>query len=202
MASLSSNCFQVCSTDTADIWTIERRTHIGLPGAANGRCNGSNRPNKLKTFSPLAHSSMAIFVHVGAGFPNHLSRDPLRGIRYLAAGYLCPTASMICPKSPHWRPDHPLRLNVTMPFGVMPVRREDIDRQRHAVFLYGNMDLDAPDLLPAIDAAVKATRRLAAGSTVDNYSTRFRSISTRAPPRAAQPVEQPAPKAEPGPAGE
>jgi hypothetical protein len=34
-------------------------------------------------------------------------------------------------------------------FGVMLVRGRDIDRQRDAVFVYGNMDLDALDLLPA-----------------------------------------------------
>jgi hypothetical protein len=42
----------------------------------------------------------------------------------------------------------------------MPVRRRDIDRKRDAVFVNGNMDLDAPDLLAATDAAVKAARRL------------------------------------------
>ena len=39
--------------------------------------------------------------------------------------------------------------------GVMLVRGGDIDRQRDTVVVYGNMDLDAPDLLPAVDAAVK-----------------------------------------------
>jgi hypothetical protein len=52
-------------------------------------------------------------------------------------------------------------------FGVMLVRGGDIDRQRDTVFVYGNMELDAPDLLPAVDAAVKATRRRATGSTID-----------------------------------
>jgi hypothetical protein len=37
-------------------------------------------------------------------------------------------------------------------FGVMPVRRRDVDRQRDAVFVDGNMDLDALDLLPAVIA--------------------------------------------------
>jgi hypothetical protein len=40
-------------------------------------------------------------------------------------------------------------------FGVMAVRRCDIDRPRDAVFLNGYLDLDAADFLPAIDAARK-----------------------------------------------
>ena len=35
------------------------------------------------------------------------------------------------------------------PFAVMPVRRRDIDRQRDAVFVDRNMDLDAANLLAA-----------------------------------------------------
>jgi len=49
----------------------------------------------------------------------------------------------------------------------MTVRRGDIDRQRDAVFLNGDLDLDAADLLAAIDAAVKTARRPATGATVD-----------------------------------
>src|SRR5207302_653887 len=41
------------------------------------------------------------------------------------------------------------------PFGVMAVRRRDIDRQRNAVFLNRDLDLDATDLLAAINAALK-----------------------------------------------
>jgi hypothetical protein len=48
----------------------------------------------------------------------------------------------------------------------MPVRWRDIDRQRHAVFLNGHLDLDAADLLAAVDAARKATRRRASGATM------------------------------------
>jgi hypothetical protein len=52
-------------------------------------------------------------------------------------------------------------------FRVMPVRRRDIDRQRHAVSINGNMDFDAPDLPSAVDPAVKAARRRATGSAID-----------------------------------
>jgi hypothetical protein len=85
---------------------------------------------------------------------------------------------------------------------IVPVRRRDIDRQRDAVFVNGDLDLDASDLLPAIDAAVKATRRRATGSTIDDDGARFRSIPARAPPGTAQPIEQPAPEAKPGPTSE
>src|SRR5208283_2215619 len=87
-------------------------------------------------------------------------------------------------------------------FGVMAVRRRDIDRQRDAVFLNGHLDLDAADLLAAIDAALKTARRRATGATVDDHGARFRGIPAGAPPAAAQPIEQPAPEAEPGPTGE
>src|SRR5208282_5559539 len=80
-------------------------------------------------------------------------------------------------------------------FRVMPVRRRDINRQRDAVFVDGNMDFDAPDLLATVDPALKAARRRATGSTVDDHGARFRTIPARAPPGAAQPVEQPAPEA-------
>src|ERR1700720_4690619 len=83
----------------------------------------------------------------------------------------------------------------------MPVRRRDIDGQRDAVFLNGHLDLDAADLFAAIDAARKATRRRAAGATVNDHGARLRSITAGAPPGAAQPIEQPTPEAEPGPAG-
>jgi hypothetical protein len=41
----------------------------------------------------------------------------------------------------------------------MAVPRCDIDRQRSAVFVHGHLDLDAADLLAAIDATLKAARR-------------------------------------------
>src|SRR3954469_14600913 len=82
--------------------------------------------------------------------------------------------------------------------GVMVVRRRDIDRQRDAVFVDGDLDLDAADLLAAVDAARKAAWRRTTGSTVDDYGARFRGIATGPPPSAAEPVEQPAPEAKPG----
>src|SRR3954447_7853185 len=88
------------------------------------------------------------------------------------------------------------------PFRVMPVRRRDVDRQRDAVFVDRNMDLDAADLLAAVDAALKAAWRRTTGSTVDHHSARLRSILTGEAPGAAQSVEQAAPEAKPGPASE
>lgn len=44
-------------------------------------------------------------------------------------------------------------------FRVMAVRRRDIDRQRDALFLNGNLDLDATDLLAAINAALETAWR-------------------------------------------
>src|SRR3954464_4549036 len=82
-------------------------------------------------------------------------------------------------------------------FGVMPIGRCDIDRQRNAIFLNGHLDLNAADLLAAIDAARKAVRRRAAGSTVDDHGARLRSIPAGQAPAAAQPVEQAAPEARP-----
>src|SRR3954464_2683713 len=87
-------------------------------------------------------------------------------------------------------------------FGVMAVRRCDIDRQRDAVFLHGELDLDATDLLAAVDATLKAARRRATGSTVDHHRTRLRRIAAGQAPAAAQSVEQAAPEAELGPARE
>src|SRR3954451_12269327 len=87
-------------------------------------------------------------------------------------------------------------------FCVMAVRWHDIDRQRDAVFLHGELDFDATDLLAAINAARKAAWRRAAGATVDNHHARFRAITAGTPPGVAQPLEQPTPEPEPGPASE
>jgi hypothetical protein len=84
----------------------------------------------------------------------------------------------------------------------MHIRRRDIDGQGDAVFVDGNLDPDSADLLPAVDAVRKAAWCRATGSAVDDHSTRFRGVTARVPPGAAQPVEQPAPEAEPGPASE
>src|SRR3954470_20656005 len=62
-------------------------------------------------------------------------------------------------------------------FCVMAVRRCDIDRQRDAVFLHGDLDFDATDLLATINAALKAAWRGAAGATVDDHRARFRAIT-------------------------
>src|SRR4051794_40078408 len=42
---------------------------------------------------------------------------------------------------------------------IMPVRWRDMDRQREAVFIHGEMDFDALDLLAAIETAPEASRR-------------------------------------------
>ena len=42
---------------------------------------------------------------------------------------------------------------------VMDIRWRDVDRQREAVFIDCEMDLDALDLLAAIEAAPEASRR-------------------------------------------
>jgi hypothetical protein len=81
----------------------------------------------------------------------------------------------------------------------MPICRRNIDRQRHARFVDGNMDLHASDLLSAVNPALKEARRRAAASAIDDDCAWFRTISAGTPPIAAQPVEQPAPEAEPGP---
>src|SRR6202012_5642787 len=62
-------------------------------------------------------------------------------------------------------------------FGVMAVRGGDIDRQRDAVFLNRHLDLDAADLLAAVNAACKATWRRATGTAVDDHGARFCGIA-------------------------
>src|SRR5690348_4163349 len=64
------------------------------------------------------------------------------------------------------------------------------------------MDLDAADLLAAVDAALTAARCRATGATVDDHRTRLRRVATSQAPGAAQSVEQAAPEAKPGPACE
>src|SRR5208337_625459 len=67
-------------------------------------------------------------------------------------------------------------------FRVMPVCRRNVDSQGNAVFVYGDMDFDALDLLSTVDASVEAARRRAAGSAVDDDGARLRSILASAPP--------------------
>ena len=80
------------------------------------------------------------------------------------------------------------------------VLAEADDRQREAVLaslpssVHAEMDLDAVDLLAAIEAAPEAARRRPAGAAVDDDSTRLRGITAGQPPGAAQPVEQPTPQ--------
>jgi len=52
-------------------------------------------------------------------------------VKRLAKGYLCPTGSMICPKSLRRYPHHPIELNVTMPArGCRLFLLRDIDDAR------------------------------------------------------------------------
>src|SRR5208283_3715458 len=59
-------------------------------------------------------------------------------------------------------------------FRVMPVCRRNVDSQGNAVFVHGDMDLDALDLLSTVDASVEAARRRAPGSAVDDDGARLR----------------------------
>jgi hypothetical protein len=61
-------------------------------------------------------------------------------------------------------------------FGVMPIRRRDIDRQGDTVFVDRNMDFDALDLLSAVYTVVKAAGRQATRSAVDDHDAWFRGI--------------------------
>ena len=84
----------------------------------------------------------------------------------------------------------------------MPVGWRDGDRQREAVLIHREMDLDALDLLAAIEAAREASRRRMTGATVDDDSTGISSIAAGQPPGTDQAVEQATPQTKPGPAGE
>src|SRR5918994_1635451 len=79
------------------------------------------------------------------------------------------------------------------PFRIMRVGRRDIDCQRDTVLFDRDLDLDAADLLAAVDAAREAARCRAAGAAVDHHSARVRRVAASQSPRSAQPVEQPAP---------
>src|SRR3954470_2452174 len=81
---------------------------------------------------------------------------------------------------------------------VMPVGRRDIDRQREAVLVHGEMDFDALDLLAAIGAAAEASRRRMTGAAVEDDGAGLGSIVTSLPPSTDQAVEQAAPQAKPG----
>src|SRR4051794_40783670 len=82
---------------------------------------------------------------------------------------------------------------------VMDIRRRDGDRQRKAVLVDREMDLDALDLLATIEATAEASRCRTTRPAVDDDGAGFGSIAASLPPRLDQAVEQPAPQAKPGP---
>src|SRR3954470_16591476 len=81
---------------------------------------------------------------------------------------------------------------------VMPVGRRDIDRQREAVLVHGEMDFDALDLLAAIEAAAEASRCRMTRPAVEDDGAGIGSIAAGLPPSLDQAVEQAAPQPEPG----
>jgi hypothetical protein len=81
---------------------------------------------------------------------------------------------------------------------VMDIRWRDVDRQREAVFIDCEMDLDALDLLTAIEAAAEAARRWVTGTAINDDGAGIGSVATSLPPSLDQAVEQPAPQPEPG----
>ena len=64
---------------------------------------------------------------------------------------------------------------------VMPVGRRDGDRQREAVFIDRKMDLDAFDLLTAIEAAVETSRCRTTRAAVDDDGAGIGSIAASLP---------------------
>src|SRR5687768_5562680 len=83
---------------------------------------------------------------------------------------------------------------------VMDIRRRDVDRQREAVFIDGEVDLNALDLLAAVEAAREATRRRMTGPAIDDDGAGYGFVAANLPPGKDQAVEQQAPQPEPGPA--
>src|SRR3954469_18243188 len=83
---------------------------------------------------------------------------------------------------------------------VMDVCRRDGDRQRETILVHGEVDLDALDLLAAVEAAPEATRRGPTGAAVEDDGAGFGNIAASLSPSLDQAVEQPAPQAKPGPA--
>jgi hypothetical protein len=86
-------------------------------------------------------------------------------------------------------------------FRIVSVGRRDVDRQGDAILFDAEVDLDATDLLAAIEALREAARRRLAGSAVDHDSTWLGVVTAGQPPGAAKPVKQPTPQPKPGPAG-
>jgi hypothetical protein len=58
-------------------------------------------------------------------------------------------------------------------FRVMPICRRNIDPQGKAVFVHGDMDPDALDLLSAVDASVETARRRPSGPNAQASPGRF-----------------------------
>src|SRR3954467_11124952 len=95
----------------------------------------------------------------------------------------------------------PLLYRLTALPRPMPVCRRDIDRQWEAVLINREMDLDALDLLAAVETAAEASRRRLTGAAVEDDGAGFRGVAPNLPPRQDQAVEQAAPQTKPGPAG-
>src|SRR3954466_1319644 len=143
--------------------------------------------------NPLRNEGSA--VAAGTGLDGDAKRlaslgQPLAPVAEIAQG--CPLEAAAGKLMQHWNDA----------FAVMPVGRRDGDRQREAVLIHGEMDLDALDLLAAIEAAAEASRCRTTGAAVEDNGAGFRSIAAGLPPSQDQAVEQPAPQPEPGPPGE
>src|SRR3954465_5450892 len=65
---------------------------------------------------------------------------------------------------------------------VMDIRRRNGDRQREAVLVHREMDLDALDLLPAVAAAAEARRRRMTGAAVDDDGAGYGFVAASLPP--------------------
>lgn len=74
---------------------------------------------------------------------------------------------------------------------VVPVCRRDVDRQRKAVLIDREMDLDALDLLATVEATREAGRRRLTGATVDDDGAGYRFVTASLPPGQDQAVELP-----------
>src|SRR3954469_9474298 len=85
---------------------------------------------------------------------------------------------------------------------IMDIRRRDVDRQREAVFIHGDMYLDAFDLLTAVEAAAEASRCRMTRAAVDDDGAGYGFVAAGMSPGQDQAVEQAAPQPKPGPAGE
>jgi len=71
-------------------------------------------------------------------------------------------------------------------FRIMHVGWRDVDRQRDTVLIDAQVNLDAVDLLAAIEATAEAARGRPAGAAVDDDSRRLRSSTAGQPPGAGE----------------